>query len=95
LTKALLLAVVSFQMLAADDASHLLVPPPPIAGEVQMESDNPEASALPTDKSVEQMEQERQKREKLEQGTPPDEEEQEKGLDQLMKNPKFRLNIPF
>ena len=41
------------------------------------------------------MEKERQKREMIEQGPPSEEKEQEKGLDQLMKNPKFRLNIPF
>ncbi len=77
----------------AEDASHLLTPPPPLDKETEenYEGTTPERT---TKDASDQLREEQKKQEEL---TKPatEQEEKEKGLDQLMKNPKFRLNIPF
>lgn len=86
-----LIPLVLTSLLIAEDATHLLTPPPP----VECEEREGVAPLKPDDIAARQT-QEKQKREALEK--PLEIETQENGegdIEKIIKNPKFKVNIPF
>ena len=83
------------QELMAKDATHLLTPPPPLPEKPSLLGSDPDKGGAPhMDETAKKLSDEQKKREKLSEPFQ-DEESTEEGLDKVLKNPKFKLNIPF
>lgn len=79
--------------LLAEDASHLLVAPPPVDAVAGSEEQSVHAG-VPASDTLRQQEEEQKKRQALEQPIEV-ETESEGDIEKVIKNPKFKVNIPF
>lgn len=80
-------------LLLAENATHLLTPPPPLKGEAA-EKDTTSLPSHTDNSAVDQIEEEKNKREALNQPVQI-ETESEGDVEKIIKNPKFKFNIPF